>query len=29
LERSFKIFDAAPQEQRGVVMKNPPPDYFL
>jgi len=29
LERSFKIFDAAPQESRGVPIKNPPPDYFL
>lgn len=29
LERSFKIFDAAPQEARGVPIKNPPPDYFL
>ena len=29
LEKSFKIFDAAPQEARGVPIKNPPPDYFL
>ena len=29
LDRSFKIFDAAPQEARGVPVKNPPPDYFL
>ena len=29
LDRSFKIFDAAPQESRGVPIKNPPPDYFL
>jgi serine/threonine-protein phosphatase 4 catalytic subunit len=29
LERTFKIFDAAPQEARGVPIKNPPPDYFL
>lgn len=29
LDRSFKIFDAAPQEARGVPIKNPPPDYFL
>ncbi len=26
---SFKIFDAAPQENRGVPAKKPPPDYFL
>mmetsp|Transcript_5598 Transcript_5598/g.12430 ORF Transcript_5598/g.12430 Transcript_5598/m.12430 type:complete len:319 (+) Transcript_5598:100-1056(+) len=29
LNRSFKIFDAAPQESRGVPAKKPPPDYFL
>ena len=29
LVRSFQIFDAAPQEKRGVPIKNPPPDYFL
>jgi len=29
LEKSFKIFDAAPQEERGIPMKNPAPDYFL
>jgi serine/threonine-protein phosphatase 4 catalytic subunit len=29
LDRTFKIFDAAPQEARGVPIKNPPPDYFL
>ena len=29
LEQSFKIFEAAPQESRGVVNKNPSPDYFL
>ncbi len=29
LSRSFKIFDAAPQETRGVPAKKPPPDYFL
>jgi len=25
----FKIFDAAPQESRGIPMKKPQPDYFL
>lgn len=25
----FKIFDAAPQEARGIPMKKPQPDYFL
>eukprot|EP00594_Rhizosolenia_setigera_P010271 CAMPEP_0178970806 /NCGR_PEP_ID=MMETSP0789-20121207/19822_1 /TAXON_ID=3005 /ORGANISM="Rhizosolenia setigera, Strain CCMP 1694" /LENGTH=369 /DNA_ID=CAMNT_0020657503 /DNA_START=191 /DNA_END=1300 /DNA_ORIENTATION=- len=29
LEKSFKIFEAAPQEARGVPLKNPTPDYFL
>ena len=29
LEKSFKIFDAAPNEARGAPVKNPPPDYFL
>ena len=29
LERSFKIFEAAPQEFRGTPAKRPPPDYFL
>jgi len=29
LEKSFKIFEAAPQEARGVPLKNPPPEYFL
>jgi serine/threonine-protein phosphatase 4 catalytic subunit len=29
LEKSFKIFEAAPQESRGAPSKNPPPDYFL
>lgn len=28
-EQSFKIFEAAPQDQRGVPSKNPAPDYFL
>jgi len=27
--QSFKIFEAAPQEVRGVPQKNPAPDYFL
>jgi len=26
---SFKIFEAAPQDARGVPQKNPAPDYFL
>jgi serine/threonine-protein phosphatase 4 catalytic subunit len=25
----FKIFDAAPQEARGIPAKKPAPDYFL
>ena len=29
LERSFKIFEAAPQEARGVPSRKPAPDYFL
>jgi len=29
LTRRFKIFEAAPQEARGVPLKNPAPDYFL
>ncbi|KAL7448258.1 hypothetical protein ACHAWC_000968 [Mediolabrus comicus] len=29
LGKSFKIFDAAPNEARGIPVKNPPPDYFL
>lgn len=29
LGKSFKIFDAAPNEARGAPVKNPPPDYFL
>lgn len=29
LERSFKIFEAAPQEFRGTPAKRPAPDYFL
>ena len=29
LNKSFKIFDAAPNEARGAPVKNPPPDYFL
>lgn len=29
LNRSFKVFDAAPQEVRGVPSKKPAPDYFL
>ena len=29
LDRSFKIFDAAPQDCRDVPTKNFPPDYFL
>ncbi|KAL9182124.1 hypothetical protein ACHAXT_012776 [Thalassiosira profunda] len=29
LGKSFKIFDAAPNEHRGAPVKNPPPDYFL
>ncbi len=28
-EQSFKIFEAAPQDQRGVPAKHPTPDYFL
>ena len=26
---NFKLFEAAPQEARGVPAKKPPPDYFL
>ena len=26
---SFKIFEAAPQNERGVPQKKPAPDYFL
>jgi serine/threonine-protein phosphatase 4 catalytic subunit len=29
LERSFKIFDAAPQDQRSAPGKRSTPDYFL
>lgn len=29
LGRSFKVFEAAPQETRGVPAKKPAPDYFL
>jgi serine/threonine-protein phosphatase 4 catalytic subunit len=29
LNRNFKIFEAAPQEVRGVPAKRPAPDYFL
>jgi serine/threonine-protein phosphatase 4 catalytic subunit len=29
LQRDFTIFEAAPQESRGVPAKKPQPDYFL
>jgi serine/threonine-protein phosphatase 4 catalytic subunit len=29
LEKYYKIFEAAPQEARGVPAKKPVPDYFL
>ena len=29
LNSSFKIFNAAPDEIRGVPEKKPPPEYFL
>lgn len=29
LDQHFKIFEAAPQESRGVPARNPTPDYFL
>jgi serine/threonine-protein phosphatase 4 catalytic subunit len=29
LNRNFKIFDAAPQETRGIPVKKTTPDYFL
>lgn len=29
LNKSYKIFEAAPQEVRGVPAKKPVPDYFL
>ena len=29
LNQNFKIFEAAPQEARGVPPKTPTPDYFL
>lgn len=29
LSRTFKIFEAAPQDQRGIPAKKPAPDYFL
>ncbi len=29
LNPEYKIFEAAPQEARGVPPKNPQPDYFL
>ena len=29
LERNYKIFEAAPQEERGIPAKKPVPDYFL
>jgi serine/threonine-protein phosphatase 4 catalytic subunit len=28
-EQNFKIFEAAPQDARGVPAKTPAPDYFL
>jgi len=29
LGKNFKIFDAAPQESRGIPAKRPTPSYFL
>lgn len=29
LQRDFTIFEAAPQEARGIPSKKPQPDYFL
>jgi len=29
LNRRYKIFEAAPQESRGIPAKKPAPDYFL
>ena len=29
VDQHFKIFEAAPQEARGVPSRNPAPDYFL
>lgn len=29
LQRDFTIFEAAPQESRGIPTKKPQPDYFL
>lgn len=29
LGKNFKVFDAAPQESRGVPAKKAAPDYFL
>ena len=29
LNKSFKVFEAAPQEARGTPAKAPMPDYFL
>jgi len=29
LQKEFIIFEAAPQETRGVPVKKPLPDYFL
>ena len=29
LSKNYKIFEAAPQEARGVPAKKPAPDYFL
>ena len=29
LEKNWKIFEAAPPDQRGVPAKKPTPDYFL
>ena len=29
LQKNYKIFEAAPQEARGVPAKKPAPDYFL
>jgi serine/threonine-protein phosphatase 4 catalytic subunit len=29
LNPEYKIFEAAPQDARGVPPKNPAPDYFL
>lgn len=29
LQRDFTIFEAAPQESRGIPLKKPQADYFL